>query len=267
MEDNRNALNEIFDILDVNLSTDSFDFVLSRRLLTESSSEKTNVKIVGVYFGLDLEDTPLPTTYRLMVNSNLLSKLKVFTQQGEYDKVLFSPRSVREGKDTIVNYMLSESFLGLTWYNNSALTVIRTNETMIHQVSELFLYATIALSLFAIFMLYSYMSTSIASKKQSVGILRALGAGGKNILRIFLIECLIVTVINGLLANVLAWVGCMLVNVYTVNVMNISVHFALFGMHQVLLISAVCLLTALASSLLPIIKISKKKPVELIRRS
>lgn len=267
MEDNRNTLNEIFDDLDVNLSTDSFDFVLSRRPLSESSSEKTNVKIVGVYFGLDLEDTPLPTTYRLMVNSNLLRKVKVFTQQGEYDKVLFSPRSVREGKDTIVNYMLSESLLGLTWYNNSALTVIRTNETMIHQVSELFLYATIALSLFAIFMLYSYMSTSIASKKQSVGILRALGAGGKNILRMFLIECLIVTVINGLLANVLAWVGCMLVNVYTVNVMNISVHFALFGAHQVLIISAVCLLTALASSLLPIIKISKKKPVELIRRS
>ncbi len=267
MEDNRNTLNEIFDVLGVNLSTDSFDFVLSRRLLTETRAERTNVKIVGVYFGVDLEDTPLPTTYRLMVNSNLLSKLKVFNQQGDYDKVLFSPRSVREGKNTIVNYMLSESGLGLTWYNNSALTVIRTNEMMIQQVSELFLYAAIALSLFAVFMLYSYMSTSIASKKQSVGILRALGAGGKNILRVFLIESLIVTVINGLLANVLAWVGCMLVNVYTVKVMNISVHFALFGVHQVLIISAVCLLTALASSLLPIIKISKKKPVELIRRT
>ena len=118
----------------------------------------------------------------------------------------------------------------------------------------------------AVHMLYNYMSTSISSKKRSVGILRALGSGGKDILITFLCESLIVAVINGILATGLAVLGCALVNAYIVQVMNISIHFALFGIRQVFLIWAVSLLTAIISSSLPIVKISKKKPVELIRR-
>ena len=137
---------------------------------------------------------------------------------------------------------------------------------MIRQVADLFLYAAIALSLFSVFMLYNYISVSIESKKQSVGVLRALGAGGKNILLTFLSESLIVGVINGILANIFAVLSCSFVNAYIVEIMNISVHFALFGGRQILIISIISLLTAILASTLPIIKISKKKPIELIRR-
>ena len=99
-----------------------------------------------------------------------------------------------------------------------------------------------------------------------MGVLRALGAGGKNILLTFLSESLIVGVINGILANVFAVLSCAFVNAYIVEIMNISVHFALFGGRQILIISIISLLTAILSSTLPIIKISKKKPIELIRR-
>jgi len=119
---------------------------------------------------------------------------------------------------------------------------------------------------FSIFMLYNYISTSISSKKQSIGVLRALGACGKDVLSIFFSESLMVSIINGILANVFAVIGCSLVNAYVVDVMNVSVHFALFGFRQVLIILAISLLTAIVSSILPIIKISKEKPVELIRR-
>ena len=116
-------------------------------------------------------------------------------------------------------------------------------------------------------MLYNYMSTSIANKKRSVGVLRALGAGGKDILCTFLTESLLISVFNGVLANVFAIFGVNLVNKYIVEIMNISVHFALFGVRQVLIISLVSLLTGILSSILPIFKITKKKPVELIRRA
>ena len=75
-----------------------------------------------------------------------------------------------------------------------------------------------------------------------------------------------VSVINGILANVLSILGCNLVNAYIVEVMHISVHFALFGFRQILIITAISVLTAILASSLPIIKISKKKPIELIRR-
>ena len=174
---------------------------------------------------------------------------------------------MKKGSGVIVEYLTSESGFTLNWYNNSVLTVISENETMIRQAADLFLYAALALAVFSIFMLYNYISTSISSKRRSVGVLRGLGAGGKDILRIFLSESLVIAVINGVLACALSALGCMLVNSYIMETMNIFVAFALFEVRQILIISGISLLTAFLSSALPIFKISKKKPVDLIRRS
>ena len=138
---------------------------------------------------------------------------------------------------------------------------------MIRQIADLFLYVALVLAVLAVFLLYNYISTSIANKKQSVGVLRGLGAGGKDILLMFLSESLMICLVNTLFAVGFTLLGCALVNGYVMGVMNISIEFALFGGRQVLLIFAISLVTALFSSALPIIHIVKKKPVELIRRS
>lgn len=265
-EKHRGTLAEIVSILRI-------DEQLPITATVHQVSTKTNarqeqqIKIVGVYFGVDTGSYTFYGRYKLMMNRSLMPKMNVFSEQGSYGKLLFSTASIQAGGDKIVEYMVSKSGLTLAWYNNSVLSVIRDNEIMIRQSAELFLYADIALLLFSIFMLYNYMSTSISGKKQSVGILRALGAGGKDVLLIFFTESFIVSLINGVLATVFAWLGCSLVNAYIVEIMNISVHFALFGVRQVLIILAISLLTAIVSSILPIIKISKEKPVELIRRA
>ena len=138
---------------------------------------------------------------------------------------------------------------------------------MVRQIADLFLYVALVLASISVFMLYNYISTSISSKRRSVGVLRALGAGGKDILRTFLSESLIIAIINGIFACVFSAVGCTLVNTYIMDAMNIFVAFALFEARQVFIIFGISLLTALLSSALPIIKISKKKPVELICHS
>ena len=192
---------------------------------------------------------------------------RIYHHQGEYTKILFSEKSVKNGGNCIVDYLTAEGGFALNWYNNPILTIISKNEVIIRQIADLFLYIALALASVSVFMLYNYISTSIASKRRSVGVLRALGAGGKDILRTFLIESLIIAIINGALACVFSALGCLLVNSYVMNTMNIFVAFALFGVRQVFIISGVSFLTAFLSSALPIIKISKKKPVELIRRS
>jgi ABC-type antimicrobial peptide transport system permease subunit len=232
---------------------------------TDAKGEK-EVRIVGVYFGVDIHSYTASNVYKPMMNTTLMEALNVYSGQGDYSKLLFSKRAIDKGSDVIVDGFLQKQGLTLNWYNNSVLEIILTNQTMIRQVADLFLYAALALSVFSIFMLYNYISASIASKKQSVGVLRALGAGGKDILLTFLTESIIVAVINGILANIFAVLGCAFVNTYIVEIMNISVHFALFGVRQMLIISAVSLLTAIISSTSPIWKISKKKPIELIRR-
>ncbi len=226
-----------------------------------------DVKIVGVYFGVDNGVTTGKNTYKMMMNENLMRALNIYEQQGGYSQVLFSEKSVRRGAGTLANYLTSEEGLSLIWYKNTVLNDIKSNETMIHQVANLFLYAALALAVFSIFMLYNYISTSIANKRRSIGVLRGLGAGSKDILRIFLTESLIIGLINSVLACGLSALGCMLVNLYIYNVMHISIAFALFGLRQILIISGVAMLTAVLASALPIFKIAKKKPVQLIRKA
>ena len=52
----------------------------------------------------------------------------------------------------------------------------------------------------------------------------------------------------------------------SLTIWNIGIEFAIFGLRQVFLILLISLVTGVASSIMPIIKISKEKPVDLIRR-
>lgn len=234
---------------------------------TTNQTLSKQVRIAGFYFGVDANNTSSSSEVKLMINTSLMNALSIYPEQGDYTQILFSEQSVKKGSDVIVEYFTRETGISLIWHCNSVLTMIQENEPIIRQAADLFLYAALALAAFSIFMLYNYISTSIANKRRSVGVLRGLGAGGKDIFLTFLFESLLIGLINGILANVLCVVGCVLVNSYIINTMNIAVTFALYGIRQIFVILGLSLLTAVASSALPIVKISKKKPVELIRRS
>ena len=142
---------------------------------------------------------------------------------------------------------------------------IKYNEDIIRQAADLFLYAAIVLATFSVFMLFNYISLSISSKKQTIGILRTLGANKKNIVTMFITEALIISLIIGIISSAVAFGACLIVNTYIVEVMNLTFKIALFDIRQILLIISSSLITGIISSLRPIIKVSKKKPVELIR--
>jgi ABC-type lipoprotein export system ATPase subunit/ABC-type antimicrobial peptide transport system permease subunit len=267
VQENRNTFDRFCALLNLNIQDGFVSATVQSRSTETDEKIVKDWKIVGVYFGVDNNSYSTASRYKLMVGKSFMQSYHIYEKQGDYNKILFSKESVKNGADVIVKYLSTESGFALNWYNNSVLLMISENETMIRQAADLFLYAALALAVFSIFMLYNYISTSISSKRRSVGVLRGLGAGGKDILRIFLTESLIIAFINGVLACALSAVGCMLVNSYIMNTMNIFVAFALFGVRQILIISGVSLLTAFVSSALPIFKISKKKPVDLIRRS
>jgi ABC-type antimicrobial peptide transport system permease subunit len=161
----------------------------------------------------------------------------------------------------------NKSGMGFNWFNNGILEAIDSSEKDIKKFANLFLYVSIALAIFSIFMLFNYISTSINSKRRSIGVLRALGSNGMDIFKMFFTESVIIALINAVFAVLFALVGCEFVNLYIRNIMNLSVSFALFNFRQVIIISISCIFTALAACVIPIINISKEKPVNLIARS
>ncbi len=223
-------------------------------------------KVVGVYTGLDTDLNKISATKGLpiVLTKKGLEELQIYSNQGLYGRAVAPMNTSISATKYLANKMTSRG-VELVWFGNTALDLINEGGEMISDFANLFLYVAIVLAVFSVFMLYNYISQSIISKKQSIGVLRALGSGGKDIFLMFITESLIIALINGILASIVAGIGCIFVNMYIKNVMNLAISFAIYGSRQVIIIMVASIITAIASSLFPIIKIAKEKPVKLIR--
>ena len=222
-------------------------------------------KVVGVYTGVDTDlRKSASESYPIVLTKKGLEELQIYSNQGLYGRAVAPMNTSLSATRYLANKMTSGG-VELVWFGNTALDLINEGGEMISDFANLFLYVAIVLAVFSVFMLYNYISQSIISKKQSIGVLRALGSGGKDIFLMFITESLIIALINGILASIVAGIGCIFVNMYIKNVMNLAISFAIYGSRQVIIIMVASIVTAIASSLFPIIKIAKEKPVKLIR--
>jgi ABC-type lipoprotein release transport system permease subunit len=196
----------------------------------------------------------------------------VYNDQGYYSKIIapvFSNGAgcaTSSGAKFIAEYMTKEQGFRVQWYGNEILKSIDQNGKLITDFTGLVLIIAIVLAVFSVFMLFNYISTSIVSKRRSIGVLRALGSSGKDVFSMFITESLVISIINGIFACIVAFVGCIFVNYYIKNIMEMTVDFAIYGVRQVIIIMLASVITGVISSLLPIIRICKEKPVDLIRK-
>ena len=227
------------------------------------NGDTKQLKIVGIYMGNETKSSGLNP---LVLSTAGMERLGIYSNQGDYCRII-SPLKTNalNGSNTLANYMTTTDGELYSWYQSSVLSMIEENDEMIQQFADLFLYAALVLALFSIFMLFQYISASIVSKRQTIGVLRALGSGGRDVFRMFITESLIIALINGILASVVAYLGCILVNYYVRDIMNLVINFAIYGIRQILVIFGLSIGAGVLSSIIPIIKIAREKPVKLIR--
>lgn len=224
-------------------------------------------KVVGVYWGVDNNSQLQSKAGNIVMNSNALEDINVSSKQGYYARIIAPMLKSGSASKSLAKLITAKEGVGLNWFNNSILETIDEYEGTIKQFANLFLYVAIALAIFSVFMLFNYISTSITSKRRSIGVLRALGSNGVDIFKMFFTESAIIAVINSIFALIFSAVGCVFVNLYIREIMHISINFALFGIRQVIIITLACITTAILASLIPILNIAKEKPVNLIARS
>ncbi len=232
-----------------------------------------DTKVVGVYVDVNTDIGPSTENwYPLAFSEEGLNDIGVYTKQGFYSRLVtpldssgFGCSSNNGAKFLAENISNSKGFR-LKFYNNTLYETIDKNGKTITEFTIIALIAAIVLALFSVFMLFNYISTSIVSKRQSIGILRALGSKAKDVLTMFITESVVISLINGVLASGVAYLGSLVVNFYIKTYMNLTMDFAIFGVRQIIVIMIASVVTGIVSSLLPIIKICKEKPVELIRK-
>ena len=287
-EDNQTAFRNVFNDIIKTLKAYVSKNLRIKKLITKNNElASQDFTIVGVYFDINKDDFKvnypqdrvtndqkvaylkdriknISELYPVIVNENVLSTYGVYLGQGEYSRIV-APLSTNGNSKVVANQLNNNNGLVLSWFRNTVLSTLAENEDIIKQASQLFLYVAIILALFSIFMLFNYISVSIVSKRQAIGVLRALGCNGKDVFRMFISESLIIAFINSILAVVISLIGCIFVNSYVKNVMTISANFALYSYRQVIFTIVLCFVTAIISSIIPIVKICKEKPVKLIR--
>lgn len=242
------------------------NITLYRRLDSNDVTYEIPLKVVGVYYGIQKTNQDTYHYEPIVFNKDTLKFIGINTDQGYYQSATSLINTDKKSCNAIAERLVISQGVSLKWYKNTILDTLSKNETWVNQFTDLFLYASLVLAVFSMFMLFNYISASIVSKRQSIGVLRALGSGSSDVFKMFITESIVISLINGVLACLTSWIACTLVNNYLVNVMHFVVNFALFGVRQVFVIFGISILAAIISSIMPIVKIAREKPVDLIRR-
>lgn len=140
----------------------------------------------------------------------------------------------------------------------------RTSET-VAWMRWFFLGAGLGLTLFAVLLMFNFISASIAAKKKEIGILRAVGARATDVYKVFFSEALIVAAACFVLAVIACAVLAPAISNLLIESTLLTIRLLRFGPLSVLFMAAVALFTAAVSTLVPVAIYSRKPPVESIR--
>ena len=130
-------------------------------------------------------------------------------------------------------------------------------------LEKVFLWVGIVMAVFAMLLLFNFISVSITNKKKEIGILRAVGARSTDVFKIFYSESAIITAICFVLAMVASFVICDILNRQLAGTLGAAIF--VFGPLSWLVLLGIAVVTSFIATFLPVYGIAKKKPVESIR--
>jgi ABC-type antimicrobial peptide transport system permease subunit len=149
--------------------------------------------------------------------------------------------------------------------NNPVTFELDALDELLDVISKVFVWVGAFFALFASLMLANFIGTSIAYKKQEIGILRAIGSRSNDVFRIFFSEAFVIAMINFVLAAIGTGVVTALINRGVRNEVGLLITVVNFGLRQLSLLLLISIAVAAISSLLPVRRIAAKRPIDAIR--
>lgn len=227
---------------------------------SNNNSIDRTLNIAGFFIDVDGENS------KLVVSSDTLydSTIDNSVEAGYYEFLIGKMPTDRASIEKIVAFSQETGDTKYSLRNSVTDTLDDFNYT-IEMMSKIFIYIGIGFAVFAALMMMNFISTSISYKKREIGILRAVGARGSDVFGIFFNESAIIALINFVLAALATMGACMGLNSVIRNQLGFPITILSLGFRQVALIFAVSLLAAFVASLLPVMKIARKRPIDAIQ--
>ena len=221
--------------------------------------ETQTLKIAGVYIPINSVD----------------NEMMVVTKQGEgkmtiekdgYMDFLIAPMCDDNTLKNVISYTYNDGLPNIDYgLRNQIMPMLETVNSVVFTLKDVLFWLGIGFALFAAAMFSNFIATSIANKKREIGILRAVGARGIDVLKIFLNEGFIIALCNACISMIVCFIGVQYMNHFINDSFSVIVTIFHFGLSQVMYIILVSVLVALLASAIPVYKISRKKPIDAIK--
>ena len=140
-------------------------------------------------------------------------------------------------------------------------SVFLPDESFFDSVVDMALITSLVLTVFAVLLFMSFLSSSIENRKKELGILRALGARKRDVVNICLFESLTIACINFVLSLIGVLIAVMRLNKeFSLAVFNV-------GFLQIFALLLLCFGVAAVATVLSVLKIASRQPVDIIREA
>ena len=136
---------------------------------------------------------------------------------------------------------------------------------LISNLKQAFFYVGLILAVFSALLLFNFISVSISSKTHEIGVLRAVGARGNDVFKIFFSESLFIALLSFIIALIGAFIIVVFLNKYITNTLGMSLKLLTFGPLSVVLMLGIAVGVAIIGTFIPVFIISRKKPVDSLR--
>jgi len=135
----------------------------------------------------------------------------------------------------------------------------------VKEMAKIFLLAGTALAIFAALLLANFISVSISQKQKEIGILRAMGAKGTEVFKIFLFETAVIVSICILIATIASIIICNVIN--NAIATSVGAKLFVFGIKSFILLAFISIITAFLATFFPVNAAAKRKPIDTIRKN
>ena len=149
-------------------------------------------------------------------------------------------------------------------YTDSTMEMIKTVKTAVNMLSYV-LIAFVAISLVVSSIMIGIITyISVLERTKEIGILRAIGASKRDVVRVFRAETIIEGFVAGLLGVVTSWILCLGVN-FIVSITAKIDNIARMDLFQAIILILISIALTVFAGSVPAKKASKKDPVEALR--
>lgn len=224
------------------------------KIVSNKREEIRKLKVVGILMG----DTPEA------FNSKI----------GPYYQKYVLPNRVTTGidiyesdKSKLENVMVFLKNNDRIKYTTKYSEAISATSKVVKKTNRILKYAAIALLIFAVCLLSNFIYTSVSFNKKKLGILSSLGTKLTDCIEIFLLENIIVSTIVFVISSLLTIVLVNLANIYVRDSMGFYLRIFTYDKQAFLYTLLALIFTIIVSSILPIMRITRMKPIETIRNS